>query len=67
MLLKNPTLELTHGPRQANLVLIAYASSEGSGLNIKKPKQSHIAIFPDFLWILQKKKKKNIYIYIYIY
>ena len=26
-----PTLMKTFGPRQANLVLIAYASSEGSG------------------------------------
>ena len=27
----NVGLRLTNGPRQANLVLIAYASSEGSG------------------------------------
>ena len=26
-----PDKETSHGPRQANLVLIAYASSEGSG------------------------------------
>ena len=39
----NNVIRFIYGPRQANLVLIAYASSEGSGIRAVSPEPSLLA------------------------